>query len=196
MINKKIALSLMSIVAALSIMAGVTYAYFNDVGTSNNNVFAAGTFDLKLSDDTPETNQDNVTASFGGTNLAPGSCTSSQQLRLKNSGTVAGNHADITTSNSDSAMAAFLRIQTLNYDSVDVRSKIPESGSDGNTFLDLADWAADLKGVEDLPLTNLGTDHTFDIVVCLDESASNPQQSQSDTLNITATLMQQSHGSE
>jgi len=196
MMNKKIALSLLSIVSALAIVGGATFAFFSDSGTSTQNVFSSGTLDLKLSDDTPEIIQDDVTASFGASDLAPGDCTEAQELRLRNSGTVNGNHVDITASNSDGTFAAFLRIDSLTYDSVDVTGNITENGGDGNSFLDLVDWTNDSDGLHNLGLTDLDTDHPLSIVVCLDESAGNSEQGGSDTLNLTATLRQQSHGSE
>ena|SRR3989344_4184649 len=192
MINKKITLSLISIVAALSIMAGATFAYFSDVGTSNNNVFGAGTFDLKLSDDTPETDQDSVTASFGAADLAPGNCTSSQQLRVKNSGTVTGNHIEIAAVNNvtdvgtDASpdMDTFLRLDTFNYDG----SPISVSNTNGNGFVDLDDL--ENNGVDNLALTNIGTNHTIDLVVCLDESAEDNVQGDSVDSDWTVTLNQ------
>ena len=192
--NRKIILSAISIVSALSLLGGAAFAFFSDVGNSNDNLFAAGTFDLKLSDDTPETDQDNVVASFGGTNFAPGSCTTVQELRLKNSGSVAGNHVDITEANSNPGMAAFLRIDSLTYDSVDVLPKVLESGN--NSFKDLADWAASPSGVVDLALTDLGTDHKLDMKVCLDETAGNPLQGGVNYATFSATLRQQGHASE
>lgn len=192
--NKKIALSAISILTSLALLGGATFAFFSDVGTSSENVFGAGALDLKLSDDTPETNQDNVIASFGAADLGPGDCTDPQQLRLRNSGTVPGNHVDIDASNSNGAMAAFLRLDTLNYDSVDKLANIAESN--GNGFKDLADWAADVDGLHDLGLTDLNTDHNLDMVVCLDESALNDLQGASNSADFTATLRQQTHVSE
>jgi predicted ribosomally synthesized peptide with SipW-like signal peptide len=81
-------------------MAGYsTFAYFSDTETSTNNIFTAGTLDLKTN------NADSVTATWGnGSNpVAPG-YSSSGTVTLKNSGTIAANHVDIkftvgTTSN-------------------------------------------------------------------------------------------------
>src|SRR3989344_3318846 len=97
--NRSIWLSILSIFAVVALVGGLTLAYFSDQGTSNNNVFGAGTMDLALSDDTPETDQDNVTASFGGSNLGPGNCTGTSQLRVKNLGTVSGDHVEIAVVN-------------------------------------------------------------------------------------------------
>lgn len=50
MINKKIAFSLISIVSALAIMGGATFAYFSSQATSTDNVFGSGTLELLLDD--------------------------------------------------------------------------------------------------------------------------------------------------
>ncbi len=192
--NRKILTSSISILASLGLVAGATFAFFSDVGTSSDNIFASGTLDLDLSDDTAEGPADDVTASFGGTDMAPGDCTASQQLRLRNSGTVTGNHVDITETNTNTLMADFLRIDTLDYDTSSVLGEIAESGN--NSFKDLADWAADANGVTDLSLTDLDTDHNLDLVVCLDESAGDDLQGSSNTATFTATLRQQTHASE
>ncbi|MEK7556713.1 MAG: TasA family protein [Patescibacteria group bacterium] len=73
--NKRIVLSSMSIFASLALVTGATFAFFSDVGTSNDNVFAAGDLTLQLDDDnepTFATNDDTVTASFGASDMAPG----------------------------------------------------------------------------------------------------------------------------
>lgn len=71
MINKKIAFSTMSILSALALMGGATFAFFTNAGTSSNNIFASGTLDLQL-DDEDEQFTDSVTGSIGGENMAPG----------------------------------------------------------------------------------------------------------------------------
>jgi len=193
-INTKIALSALSAVAATLLIGAGTYAYFSDVGTSNDNFFSSGTLDLKLSDDTVEFDQDNVTASFGGTDMAPGSCTAIAQLRAKNSGTVAGNHIEIavvnnvTDNGADSIpnMDAFLRLETFRYDG----GNLSVADSNGNSFTDLADLAT--FGVDDLLLTNLSTDHTIELQVCLDSTATNAVQGDSVDSDWTITLNQHS----
>lgn len=46
--NRRIALSGLSILAALGLIGGATFAFFNDVETSTGNVFQAGALDLKI----------------------------------------------------------------------------------------------------------------------------------------------------
>ena len=195
LINSRILLSIASITAAGALIIGATFAFFSDSGTSSGNVFATGTLDLKLSD-SDQAVQDNVTASFGGT-LAPNDCTASQTLNLRNSGTTNASHAEITAANvvTDGAPAAspdidtFLRIQTLTYDGGDVLGQIPDQGADGNAFVDLADWQAS-AGLDNLALADLNTDHPLVMVVCLDSSAGNDLQGDSDTVTFTVTLNQ------
>ena len=80
MMKKKIALSLLSIVSALAIMGGATFAFFSSSGTSSGNTFVSGTLTLNL-DDTDEDAVDNsVIASISSDNFAPGA---SRRLRRR-----------------------------------------------------------------------------------------------------------------
>ncbi len=193
MINKKIAMSAMSIVTALALAGGATFAFFSDEGTSSDNIFSAGTLDLKLSDDTPETDQDSVTASFGGLALGPNECTTTQQLRVKNSGSVNANHAEIAVANAvtdvpdDSApldMDAYLLLDLFQYDGGNI--SIPDSNLNG--FADLDDLEA--NGVDNLALTDLGPNHNIDLRICLHSTAPNEVQGDSVDSDWTITLNQ------
>ena len=87
MMNKKIAMSAFSIVTALALTAGATYAFFTDTATSNGNTFSAGTFDLHVSDDDQDFG-DAVTASMTTpTGWAPGDV-SGGHICFKNNGSV------------------------------------------------------------------------------------------------------------
>src|SRR3989344_2122501 len=55
MINKKIALSLLSIASALVIVGGATFAFFSDTKTSTENTFAAGTLEVSITDQNADT---------------------------------------------------------------------------------------------------------------------------------------------
>jgi len=57
--NKKIAMSAISIVSSLAIMGGATYAAFTDTATLTDNTFAAGTAEIQVS-------KTGVPAEFGG----------------------------------------------------------------------------------------------------------------------------------
>jgi predicted ribosomally synthesized peptide with SipW-like signal peptide len=197
--NTRILTSVLTIVAVVAAVSAMTYAYFSDTGTSNNNVFSAGTLNLALSDDTVETDQDNVTASFGGENMAPGSCTPEQELRLKNVGTVAADHIQIAVLNNvtdnppvaGQALDRQLILSTFKYDydgnGTNYQNiSIPDSNSNG--FPDLDDLEA--NGVDNLPLTNLGTDHPLRLSVCLSALAGNGVQGDSVDSDWTITLNQ------
>lgn len=197
MINSRILLSLASIAAAGALVIGATFAFFSDSGTSSGNVFATGTLDLKLSDATPETDQDNVTASFGSGTLVPGSCTGDQTLTLKNTGTIAANHAEVRLtsnvvtdagSNASPDIDSFLRINKLEYDTVSKISQVTDLNT--NTFIDLNDWAATPAALDDLALTDLNTGHTLVMDVCLDSSAGNTLQGDSVISTFTVDLNQ------
>jgi len=195
--NIRIGLSLLSIVTALSLTAGATYAFFSDSGTSSGNTFSTGTVNLLLADNNePATND--VTASFGGT-LVPGSCTGPKTLNLQNSGSVAGNHAEVKLANSvtdatpvaANAMDRFLRISTLTYDG----GNISVPNSNGNGFSDLDDWEAmnATDGLDDLALSDLGgAGHNLVLDVCLDATAPNDLQGDSVSSLFTVTLNQSS----
>ena len=200
--NKRILLSSASALSALSLIVGGTYAFFSDEGTSNDNLFSvsATAFDLKLSDDTPETDQDAVTASFGGSNMAPGVCLGSQELRAKNTGTIAGNHIELKVvntvtdsgSNSTPDIDAFLRLDTFTYDGTDLKPSITDVN--GNGFKDLndlennnVDGSVDL---DNLSLTNTGVNHPFVLKACLDATAGNDLPGDSVDSDWTVTLNQ------
>lgn len=85
MFNRKILISGISILSALMLMGGATYAFFSSSATSTNNVFGAGTLTLLL-DDNNEQSAAAITASFGDT-LAPGASTSGF-ISMHNSGSI------------------------------------------------------------------------------------------------------------
>lgn len=187
--NKKILLSSVSILASLALATGATFAFFSDEGTSNNNVFATGSLDLKLSDDTPETDLDSVTASFGGTALVPGQAVSGQ-LRLKNSGTIAANHAEVAVVNTNSdgtnPLDQALELTTLNYDGSSVLSQVANANANG--YKDLDDLEA--SGLDNLALTNLATNHPLDLTVTFRSDAGNQYQGDNVDSDWTITLNQ------
>jgi len=193
--NKSIVLGLLSIFAVVGLVGGLTYAYFSDQGTSTGNTFSTGTLILKLTDGN-ETDQDSVTASFGSSTLVPGTCTGDQTLTLKNTGTVAANHAEVTVanvvtdtgSNATPGMDSFLRINKLTYGVTDVKSQIADSNA--NDFEDLADWDASATALDDLALTNLDAGHDLVLDVCLDSSAGNTLQGDNVVSTFTVDLNQ------
>lgn len=167
------------------VISSGTYAYFSNSAVSTNNVFASGTLDLKLANGS-DTFADTVTSSFGNASLYPNSCLAPTTLNLKNTGTVAGNHLDILATNSNAAFAAFLRLKTLTLDGIDV----PLNDSNGNGFKDMQDLA--VAGIVNKPLVDFIV-HPFSIEVCLDQSAGNPQQGQTNTVEFMILLDQGPH---
>lgn len=189
--NSKIALSGLSILAALALMGSATFAYFSNVGTSTDNVFAAGTLNLKLSDDTPETIVDDVTASFGGTELGPGDSVSGQ-LRLRNSGTVEADHTEVAVVNTNSDLTypldTVLEITVLNYGGSSVLSQVTDNNVNG--YSDLDDLEA--LGLDNLALTDLNVDHALDLTVQMRSGAGNNYQGDNVDSDWTITLNQHS----
>lgn len=192
--NKKIFLSAASILTALALIAGATYAYFSDVGTSSNNVFASGTFDLKLTDDN-QTALDNVSETWTGTNMAPGGTAVTADLKFKNSGTVAGDHVHIKATNTPTdngdaedlgPMAKHLQITAITYDGNPVT--VPDTN--GNGHADLQDLDVAAPGIKLGSLTDLNTDHTLHMSVQLDSDADNTYQGDQVVTVFTATLDQ------
>ncbi len=183
--NKKIAYSLLSMFIALVLITTGTYAYFSNSGTSTNNVFASGSLDLKLANGAGSFS-DTVTASFGGAALSTNVCLPAATLNLKNTGSVAGNHIDIAATNTNSTFAAFLRVKTLTLDGNDI--VIADSNSNG--FRDLQDVAA--SGIVNKPVTDFLV-HPWTMEVCLDATAGNAQQGQTNTLDFTILLDQGVH---
>lgn len=83
MINRKIAMSLLSIVAALSVVGGAAYAAFSATSSSNGNAFSAGTLTLTV---TPAGGTVSSPA-FTFSNIAPGD-EFTKSISLANTGTV------------------------------------------------------------------------------------------------------------
>ncbi len=183
--KRQIAVRVISVLMVLAFIGGGTYAYFNNSAVSTNNVFASGNLDLKLANGSASFT-DNVTASFGGISLSPGACLPKAELKLKNTGTVPGNHIDITAANSNSSFAGFLRLESLQYDG----GAVSLTDSNGNGFSDLQDLAA--AGILNMPFTDF-SGHSLEMTVCLDATAGNPQQGQSSTLDFSILLDQGPH---
>lgn len=191
-INSRILISAASIAAAGALVVGATFAYFSDTQTSSRNVFAAGTLNLALCDGNkpcpdPNTSQ-SVTATFGKDNMAPGDCTDTQNLTVKNNGSVDANHVDISASNDNTTLAQFLKLDTLTYNA----SNVLPLDSNGNGFIDLDDLR--MTGLTNLlPGLTAGNSTTLAMKVCLDTSATTAIAGQSDDLTLTVKLDQGPH---
>jgi len=85
MINKKITMSMLSIVTALTLTGGATYAFFSDTASSTGNTFGAGNLNLQIANPVGGF-AENVTATFNVTDLVPGQ-TRARTMSFNNNGT-------------------------------------------------------------------------------------------------------------
>lgn len=90
--NSKIALSGLSILAALAIVGGATYAAFSSAASNTGNTFGAGSLTLKINGFGGSTS----TPIFSVSNAAPGSSSGPLLLNLSNTGTVNGSTTKLT----------------------------------------------------------------------------------------------------
>ena len=204
--NTKIALSGLSIFAALALVGGATFAFFSDSGTSSGNVFGSGSIDLKLGNGETAAS-DSVTATIGQANMIPGGTPVLATLNLMNSGTIAANHVDIVVTDvltqagsppgsvTTNPMDKYLKLTTLTYDPgtgpVDLLPSI--TNGNGNGFVDLEDLknnnltAGDLQN---LGLAETDVDHPLVIGVQLEGTAPNDVQGDSVDVTLAVTLDQ------
>jgi len=208
----KLALSLLAVIAALGLAGTGAFAFFSDTETSSNNTFTAGTLDLKLTDYN-EWVQDGVTRSWSMDNMAPGvSSTNSWYVMLSNSGTVIGDHVEISFSNeidegtpiesetdgSNTAeqMAQWLEIVGISYTGVNFSSTAGHVlvNSNGTPFIDLDDLADDanaaaLDNLLTPPANSSGSTALF-MDIKFNAGAGNDFQGDTLTSTITFTLNQ------
>lgn len=146
MINKKILASAMSILIALTMMGGATFAYFSSEATSVNNTFATGTVNLTLDDKNVNTSASTINASIGGTDLVPGASVSGF-ISMHNSGSLSISNVAIggtETTSSSPNLADKLNItsaklgsdQACEANQTNVLASLPAtlSGLNGGTF--------------------------------------------------------------
>ena len=200
--SRKILISGLSILASLGLVTAATFAFFSDVGASNDNVFASGTLDLNLSNNGTDFTTGNVTATWGDSDMGPGDFTPLGVLTMKNTGSVPANHVDFnfTNTNSDSSfpLDAVMRITTLMYDSTDLLSGLGASpntyglvDTDSSGYLELDELAAQDLDVHNLPFTELApTTHTLSMQLQMSTGATNDYQGDNVSTNVEATLNQ------
>ena len=200
---KTIAPRLVTIAATGALLVGGTMAYFFDEGQSTGNVFSAGILDLKLSNNGVDFDN-SVTATFGGTNMAPGGPAEEGTLTMKNVGTLAANHVDLEFSNvltfsgAVHPMDQYLEVMTLTYGGVDLLSSVVNLNS--TSFKDLDDLENQNQSLTDdlVNLDGIAADATKALVmsVRLHSSATNDIQGQSVTMSIMVSLNQGPHSAE
>jgi spore coat-associated protein N len=91
------------VMGSSNVYSGGTLAVFGDTATSTGNTFTAGSVDYTLTD-ANESAQNTVSASVGGTAMAPGDLVLGY-VEVANSGTLASRYA-LTTSDTTAASAA------------------------------------------------------------------------------------------
>lgn len=194
--NTRIALSTLSILAALGLMGGAAFAFVSDAGDSTENTFATGSFDLQLTDNN-QGPQDNVDTTWNGTNMAPGGTAISAVLNFRNSGTITGNHIHFKATNTPTdvgnaedlgPMQRLLRITSMEYDGSSILGLVPETN--GNGFPDLEDLQSGGDGITLGLLNDLNSDHLLNMAVQLDSSADSTYLGDSVSTIFTATLHQ------
>lgn len=187
----KILLAFGSFSVMFALLTGTTFAYFSNSGSSLDNSIQSGSIELLLGDDN-QSNEVSVDASFGGL-VGPGTCTESQSLFIKNSGSILADHAHILLNNTvndqdnnaSPDMDSYLKIDTLTYDGNSVLTQLPDVN--GNLYPDLYDFAHYASGLDNLSLTDLDINHELVMKVCLDESV--PVEIQSDSVTSTFTVL-------
>jgi hypothetical protein len=195
-------------------IAGIR-AFFQDIEASSNNQLTAGTLDLKLTD-ANETDQDGVTASFGGSALVPGANIGPSTITLKNTGSLNADHVDVKFQNTvtDNAsynandlgpnvtdMAAVLTISTLIYGSSNLLTQTVH-GTFDNIYIEAADNAGNNDGIITLrelnnvviqslsaPPANNGT-RVLSITLNIGASVGNGIQGDTDNVSVTFGLFQ------
>lgn len=83
--NKRIALSLLTIISVLAMVSGATIANYNDTETSYDNTFAAGTLDLKVDGQ----DDGSTVVSYSVSDMKPGDSVC-YTWELKNTGSIDG----------------------------------------------------------------------------------------------------------
>ena len=88
MINRRIIASGLSIVSALAVMGGATFAFFTSTNSSTGNVFAAGDMVLQLDDNNETVTSSPIAASIGGAAMVPGGPAQGGFISLHNNGSI------------------------------------------------------------------------------------------------------------
>lgn len=203
------------VIGAVGVLAfGATRAVWSDSGQSTGNTFAAGTLDLRLTDD-DEAPADNVTITWNGTAMTPGGATVTADLDVQNIGDPAADHVHFGVGNgivegdgvgadASDPMDANLEITGLSYDGASILGYLADVNDNG--WIDLDDWenttqAGGFPGIGDhdgsvvpasgtLPLADLDTDHTLSMTVQLNALSTDANQGDTVTTDMTATLHQ------
>lgn len=197
--NKRLLLSIATVVASSALVAGATFAYFTDSGTSNDNIFAAGNVDLQL-DDVNEGFANSVTASLSSSGFAPG-VSKTGWISLHNNGSIDIAEIELganQTANVDNGDASNLS-NVLNLTIKTGSDNTCSTGTDHTSAITLAigDNVAPLTLAEleasdydALPGLTIGSTSYLCVTETMDSAAGNNYQSDSVTDNIVLTANQ------
>ncbi len=169
-----------------------TWAYFSDVETATGNQMAAGTLDLKTDD------VDGVTQTLFATKMQPGDNVASENITLKNAGSLTGATLDLVFSYvendgaanpvniSADATAAYIEVTTLNYGGEDLLSSVSDNNTNG--YKDIEDLKnEDLSGQSGIESS---ASKDFEIAVTLRTETSKDLQADGIDITMTFTLNQ------
>ena len=191
-IMKKILGLTIAIVLAVGIIGTGTLAYFIDTESSTDNVFTAGTLDLKTND------ADGISEVLNATNIAPGDTIGPAGIELRNAGSTDGTNLDIVFSYvesdadpnpvdmSDNQTAGQLMVTVLEYKGTSLLGIVDDFNE--NDYIDIYDlMMADLT---DQTGIMAGETEDFRIEVQLVEDTGNDFQADGIVLTMTFVLRQ------
>ena len=207
-LNSKILLSFASIIAAVALVVGATFAFFSDEETSNDNLFSAGTLDLVLCDDdegdepcpTEESPLDSTTASFGASDLAPGETAGAGFVELRNTGSLDIAEVELSAAATqtgggiDSILADVLELTiSTGADNActggtDQTAAIEVAVGNGDGTLTMSEFNGDTYDA--LPGITAGSNYFLCMSVTMDDTAGNVYQGDSNDLDLTFTANQ------
>lgn len=205
--NRKMLAAFLLIGLAATIAGAGLYAYLVDTETSTGNMFASGTFDLKIRNG-DESWKDGVVSTWTMSNMKPGD-TCSGIVGLKREGTISADHLEITCSNSvtdppgpesdteegTTDMDAAMEITHMRYYddawSIDLLALLNDNN--GNGIKDLDDFEA--QGFDDLTPPDGATWFEMDLRFN-PPSGFNPNDYQGDILTTTITFTLNQHSSQ
>lgn len=200
--QNQLLLSIAAIGIAAAGMGAGTFAFFSDEGSSTENVLTAATIDLHLDagEDTSET------LTFA--NMVPGDTTSGS-IDVSNSGSYDAADFDLDFAvdfvetegsphyvSGDESMAEALEVTAASYGADDLLAaggcEITDSATDGNDFVDIADW--DTQACVDA--AEPGASTILSISLEFDEDAGNGAQGDSVDVTIRFLLGQSNDGAD
>lgn len=196
--NKRIVLSVVSIVFSLTLLAGATFAFFSDVGTSTGNVFAAGVLNLQLDDADEPTPAETVTGSINTTltPLAPGQSVTGF-VSLHNGGSLPIAEVEFAADRTDtgtSTLPGVLHLtsvktgsnETCTTGDTDHTAAVAAGIADGLAPITLQELI-DTSGFDALPALGVGETYFLCLTTTMDATAGDEHQNTSATVDLIFT---------